>query len=224
MPHLSEIADTAFCQGNTLNLIQVVDLGPDLIETHKFNHNFLRFLDGVEVCLGIILDLMHLLNYFFTLGNLAILLTPFLEFLLDLLQIIVDILGVMQLFCSEIPLKQGSFQSIPKLYLLVFDHGALIGRTLEVLEAIDSTIMLSPVGLVPLNTDPKLVLAVSRKTLMLQLAKVPHNSTTVVEENLPSDQFLLAGQVVLLQSLCLSLKVKRLHLIHTLLLPTTNRD
>lgn len=97
---------------------------------------------------------MRFLDHLFTLGILVVLLIAFLQFLLDLLQVIVDILGVMQLFCSEIPLKKGSFQSIPKLYLLVFDHGALIGRTLKVLEAIHSTIMLSPVGLVPLNTDP----------------------------------------------------------------------
>lgn len=159
MPHLPKITDATFRQGNTLDLIQIVDLGPDLIEPHELDHNFLGLLDGVEVCLSIILNLMHLLNHLFTLGIIVLLIAivlpiPFLEFLLDQLQVIVDILGVMQLFCSEIPFEQGSFQSIPEFYLLVFDHGALVGRTGEVSEAIDSTIMLSPVGLVPLNTDP----------------------------------------------------------------------
>lgn len=154
MPHLSEVTDAAFGQGDTLDLIQIVDFGPDLIKANELDHNFLGLLDGVEVCLRIILNLMYLLNSLFALVILAILLISFLEFLFDLFQVIVDILGVMQLFCSEIPLEQGSFQPIAELYLLVFDHGALIGRTDEVLETIDSTIMFSPIGLVPLNANP----------------------------------------------------------------------
>lgn len=135
-------------------LVQIVDLGPDLIESNELDHNLFGLLDGVEVGLSIILNLMHLLNHLLAFCILVVLVIAFFEFLFDLLQVIVDILGVMQLFCSEIPFEQSSFQPIPELDLLVFYHRALIGRTAEVLEVIHSAIMLSPVDLVPLNTDP----------------------------------------------------------------------
>lgn len=87
--------------------------------------------------------------------------------MLQLFEVIIYILGMMQFLCSEVTFEKGSFHSIPEFYLLVFDHRTLIGRTGEVLESIDSTIMLASVCLVPLNTNPEFILAVCWDALVL---------------------------------------------------------
>jgi hypothetical protein len=81
--NLAQIAYPALSQRNALDFIQVVDLCPYLVEADELNHDLLRFLDGIEIGVGIVLNLMDLLDSFFAFGVL-LLFCLFLEFFLDL--------------------------------------------------------------------------------------------------------------------------------------------
>lgn len=63
MAQFTQIADPALSQRNTLYLIQVVNLGPDLIESYELDHDLLGLLYGVEIGLSIVFHLMNLLHH-----------------------------------------------------------------------------------------------------------------------------------------------------------------
>ena len=102
MAHLSQVAYAALCQRNALYLVQVVDLGPYLVETNELDHDLLGLLYGVEVGLGVILDLVYPLSF-----TLALLFLPSLLF--DQLEVVVDVLGVVQFLRPEVSLEEGGF-------------------------------------------------------------------------------------------------------------------
>ena len=102
MAHLSQVANAALSQRNALDLVKVVDLGPYLVETNELDHDLLGLLYGVEVGLGVILDLVHPLPL-----TLALLFLPSLFF--DQLEVVVDVLGVVQFLRPEVALEEGGF-------------------------------------------------------------------------------------------------------------------
>lgn len=142
----------------------------------------------------------------------------FRSLLFHLLQVIVNVLGVVQFLSSEIPLEEGSFESVAELDFFVFDHGAFAGGALEVLESIDSAVVLAPVLFVPLDADPQLVLAAGRHSLVLQFSKIPDYSCAVVEEDLPAHQLFSVCEVVCFESFGLCLKIEGLDLVQIFLL------
>lgn len=212
MTELTQIADPALGQGDALYLVQVVDLGPYFVEANELDHDLLGLLDGVEVRLGIVLHLMHLLHHRLA-PRVPFLLRLFLQLLLHLLEVVVEILRVVQLLRPEVPLEQRSLQPVAELDLFVLDHRALVVRTGEVGVAVDRAVVLAAVGLVPLNADPQFILGVGGRALMLQGAEIPHNPTTVIEQYLPSFQLVPILQVIRLQSLSLGLEEERLDLV-----------
>lgn len=78
----------------------MIDLVPDLVEPNKLDEDLLGLLDSIEVSLGIILDLMDLLgDGFLNLGSFVLFLADLIllfDLVLDLLQVIIDIFGVVQ--------------------------------------------------------------------------------------------------------------------------------
>lgn len=121
MAELTQIADPALSQRNTLYLIEVVNLGPDLIESNELDHDLLGLLYGVEVGFSIVFHLMNLLHHRLTL-SISLLLCLFFQLFLHLLEVVVKILCMVQLLSPEVPLEQSGFQPIAELYLFVFDH------------------------------------------------------------------------------------------------------
>ena len=137
-----------------------------------------------------------------------------LDLVLDLFQVVVDVLGVVQLLRFKIPFEHRDLQSVTELYFLVFYERTLVGRTLEVVVTFDGPVVLASVLLLPLNTDPGLVGAVGRLAFVHEGPKVSDNAGRVVEEHLPSNQLLLVLEIILLQPFGLSLEVVALSLIH----------
>jgi hypothetical protein len=142
----------------------------------------------------------------------------FRSLLFHLLQVIVNVLGVVQFLSSEIAFEEGSFESVAELDFFVLDHGAFAGGALEVLESIDSAVVFAPVLFVPLDADPQLVLAAGRHSLVLQLSKIPDYSCAVVEEDLPAHQLFSVCEVVCFESFGLCLKIEGLDLVQIFLL------
>lgn len=94
---------------------------------------------------------------------------------------------MVQLLSPEVPLEQSGFQPIAELYLFVFDHWAFVVGAGEVGEAIDCAVVFASIGLIPLYADPQFILSIGRCALMLQSTKVSHNTTTIIEQYLPSN-------------------------------------
>ena len=100
----------------------------------------------------------------------------FRSLLFHLLQVIVNVLGVVQFLSSEIPFEESGFESVAELDFFVLDHGTFAGSALEVLESIDSAVVFAPVLFFPLDADPQIVLSAGRHSLVLQLSKKPDYS------------------------------------------------
>jgi len=128
-----------------LYFIEIVDFVPDFIEAHKLDEDLLLLFDGIEISLCIILDLMDLfIDSFLNLG----LFLPFffmLEVLFDLLDVVVDVLGMVEFLNSEVSFEQGNLQPIAKLYFLILDERALFVFTMEVAVAVDCTVVFSSI-------------------------------------------------------------------------------
>ena len=92
---------------------------PDLIEPDELNEDLFLLLDGVQVCLGVVLDLVDLLSDGLLHLRLFLALLLVLQLLLDLLDVVVNVLGVVELLDSEVSLKQGNLEPVAKLYLFV---------------------------------------------------------------------------------------------------------
>jgi hypothetical protein len=102
-----------------LDLVEVVDLVPDLIEPDELNEDLFLLLDGVQVRLGVVLDLVDLLSDGLLHLRLFLALLLVLQLLLDLLDIVVNVLGVVELLDSEVSLEQRNLEPVAKLYLFV---------------------------------------------------------------------------------------------------------
>lgn len=134
-----------------------------------------------------------------------------LQLLLYYLEVVVDVLGVVQLLCFKVTFEERYLQSVTELYLLVFQHGALVQRTAEVGVAVDSAVVLASVRLVPLDTDPQLIAPLGL-ALMLELSKVSHCSAAVVEQHFASYELLPVLQVESFEPFGLGLEVILLQL------------
>jgi len=162
-------------------------------------------LDSIEVGLGVVLYLVYLLgDGLLYLGFLVLL---HFDLLLYLLEVVVDIFGVVQLLQPEVPFKEGYLQPVTEFYLLVFQQGPLVFSTLEVLVPVYSTVVLAPVHLGPLYADPGLVLRALRLAWVEEGAEVPDYACGVVEEHLPAWEFLLVREVVGFEPLGLGFEV-----------------
>lgn len=152
--------------------IEVVDFVPDFIEAHKLDEDLLLLFDGIEISLCIILDLMDLfIDSFLNLG----LFLPFffmLEVLFDLLDVVVDVLGMVEFLNSEVSFEQGNLQPIAELYFLILDERALFVFTMEVVVAVDCTVVFSSIYFLPFHTYPQLSFAAGRFSLMDQGSEV----------------------------------------------------
>jgi len=113
----------------------------------------------------------------------------------------------MHLLRPKISLKQGCFKFVAELYFFILDHRSLIWRALEILMPFNSTIMLSSIDFLPLNSNPKLIILLY--TLMYKLSKISDNTWTVTKYYFPWDNLLsvLYSQVVLFKSFGLCLKI-----------------
>lgn len=182
MSDLSQIAYPALSQRYALDFIQIVDLIPDFIEANELDHNLLGLLDGVKISLSVVFNGVDFFSP--SLLYLSVLrfrgLTLF-EVVLDLFEIIIDILGVMKFFCSEISFEKCSFQSIAKLNLFVFDHGAHIVRAREVLIAVHCSVVFSSIQIIPFNTNPQLILGSRRFPRMQERSEISHDSCAIIE-------------------------------------------
>ena len=152
--------------------VEVVDFVPDFIEAHKLDEDLLLLFDGIEISLCIILDLMDLfIDSFLNLG----LFLPFffmLEVLFDLLDVVVDVLGMVEFLNSEVSFEEGNLQPIAELYFLILDERALFVFTMEVAVAVDCTVVFSSIDFLPFHTYPQLSFAAGRLSLMDQGSEV----------------------------------------------------
>ena len=205
MPKISKITYFAFGKGYTLQFIQIVDFVPYLVKSHKLNQNLLGLLDSIEISLRIVLYFMYFLCD--SLLYFGLLVLFHLDLLLYLLQIVIDIFGMMQLLQFEISLEESNLQSVTEFNLLVFQEGTLIFGTFEVLVAVDRPVVFPSVDLFPLYPDPRLIFRILRFALMDKRTKISNNSRRIVEKNFPTNKFLLVGKVIRLQSFSLRLKV-----------------
>ena len=126
-----KITNLTLGQRNTLKLIQIIDLRPNLVESDKLYHNPLVLLQSSHIGFRIVLNLVNLflnlltlcLHFIFLFLFLFLLLlflpsTLLLQLLLITSQTLINILRMMQLFGPKIPLKQRRFKFIPKFNLL----------------------------------------------------------------------------------------------------------
>lgn len=100
MPFWSQIANPAIWKRNTLNFVQVIQFGPNLIKSNKLDHNFLALLQTVEIGVGIILNFRFFSNIF----EFSLNLFPFLllrlcfmlaNFFLKEFEFLIDVPGMM---------------------------------------------------------------------------------------------------------------------------------
>jgi hypothetical protein len=60
MPNGSQVADPTLSQRYALYFVQIVDLGPDLVEAYKLDDDLFALLDGLEIGLSVVFYLMYL--------------------------------------------------------------------------------------------------------------------------------------------------------------------
>ena len=129
------------------------------------------------------------------------------EFFFNDFEVVIDVFGVVELFCLEVSFEKSYLQSIPELYLLVLYHRTLLFLAFEVFVPAYCPVVLSSALLVPLHPHPQLALATRWPSWVKQRTKVSHCPFAVIEENLSPDQLFLVVQVVTFQSFSLGLKV-----------------
>ncbi len=118
----------------------------------------------------------------------------FLFFLRDLLfflfhlffvrfQTLIDTLCMMEFLCSEISFEQCSFQFISKLYLIKFNQRPSIILTFKIFISINRSIMFSSAKLIPLQSNPYLLLTIGRLAFMFQPSNISDSSHTIIKDN-----------------------------------------
>ncbi len=114
---------------------------------------------------------------------------------------------MVHLFRFEVSFEEGSLEPVAKLYLLILDHRTLERRALEVLESLDSTIVLASTDVLPFDTNPNLLIIFG--TLMFELAYISDDTGTVVEKDSSGDKVLevVALDVEFLESFGLRLEI-----------------
>lgn len=98
-------------------------------------------------------------------------------------QTFIDVFGVVEFFCFEIPPKQCCLKFVAKLYFFKLNQRALFIWTFEILESINSSIMFASVLIVPFQSDPQLSCWISRFPFMLELANILNCAWAIIEDN-----------------------------------------
>lgn len=216
----SKVTNSALSEGNAVEFIEIVNFRPNFVESNELYHNSFRLFDSADIGLSIVLYFMLFFLYQLYSFFLLYLLFTVSKVILVLFHALIDVFSVVKLLSSKIPFEERGFQSIPKLYLFVFDQRALLLCTNEVLEPVNCPIVFSPLFVIPLYSDPFLfsVRSICRLAFMLETSEISYSPNTVVEQNPPVLNFLGVFEIVALQLFGLCFKVVRLGLFLTIVL------